>query len=626
MAANDVNLKINLDDYGSVSTIGELKKQLKELKSAALEAGEGSEAFNKISQKAGELNDQIVRVNESISRNTGNAVENATKGLTNLAGVGVGAFQAVQGAMAMFGVESQDLQKTLVALNGAMALSQGLKSLSEAPDIISDATKAISTFALGTDGAALSLKGFKGALVATGIGAFVVALGFAIDYFTKLDSSTEKATESVLDFGKATESAAEKTSDELVKLQSLLAVARDETKSRQDRVKAVKELNELSPKYLGNLTLEGINTKQATDMTNLYTEALLKNAKAIAAKDILADIEKQILLAEPIDEIGKKLFDNQQRLSLGITETEQKFRQSQGTLASFVTTASGFVAQKAALMDTITKNTVDFGNKSSAATEKVIKTTDKLDISFKQFGETSGGVTAKGIENLDGLLFAYDKYNKDIISGSNEIAAVQIENDRRVSQEKEASIQKGFQIAQLGANALMSLNDLITQNELKGLKAGERASVEIQKKQFNRSKVLGIVSTSINTAEAIVSALKVDPSGILSGINAVIGAIQIATIASKQFNPDSGGGSNGNIDTAGIGGSGNSQQPSTFTAPQFFGLGNGTNPNNTPQQSLQVYVLENDITNSQQNVLGYIQTSVLTLGQPENTNGPFGPI
>jgi len=83
--------------------------------------------------------------------------------------------------------------------------------------------------------------------------------------------------------------------EEKVKLDLLLKTARNKNLSDETRKKAIKEINELSPEHLGNLTLEKINTEEARKATDNYTASLLKNAKAQAAKEKLVEIEKQLI-------------------------------------------------------------------------------------------------------------------------------------------------------------------------------------------------------------------------------------------------------------------------------------------------------------------------------------------
>jgi len=127
---------------------------------------------------------------------------------SSLAGV-AGGFSALQGAMALFGNENKDVEQALLKVNAAMALSQGLQAVGESVDsfrqlgaviksttvfqeLNNAATKtaAVVQRAFGVSVETTS-KGFnvlKGAIVATGIGALVVALGLVINNFDAISN------------------------------------------------------------------------------------------------------------------------------------------------------------------------------------------------------------------------------------------------------------------------------------------------------------------------------------------------------------------------------------------------------------------------------------------------------
>jgi TP901 family phage tail tape measure protein len=73
----------------------------------------------------------------------------------------------------------------------------------------------------------------------------------------------------------------------------LMAAAKNENRTLAERKKALEELNKISPEYFGNLTLEKINTQEATEATKAYTEALLEQARVQAAKEKLIELEKE---------------------------------------------------------------------------------------------------------------------------------------------------------------------------------------------------------------------------------------------------------------------------------------------------------------------------------------------
>jgi hypothetical protein len=95
-----------------------------------------------------------------------------------LGGVTAG-FSLAQGVMGAFGVESEQLEKTLLKVQAALAIQQGFQGIREA----------IPSFkALGT-AAKNALAGIKTGIAATGIGLLVVALGTIVAYWDDIKSA-----------------------------------------------------------------------------------------------------------------------------------------------------------------------------------------------------------------------------------------------------------------------------------------------------------------------------------------------------------------------------------------------------------------------------------------------------
>lgn len=87
--------------------------------------------------------------------------------------------------------------------------------------------------------------------------------------------------------------AAQNIAEQKTELEQFLRVARDESESKERRLSALKKINAISPEYLGNLTLEEINTDKATTAINRYIDSIYAMAKAQAAKEQLLEIEKE---------------------------------------------------------------------------------------------------------------------------------------------------------------------------------------------------------------------------------------------------------------------------------------------------------------------------------------------
>jgi hypothetical protein len=112
-----------------------LKKQLreaqKEVEALAAKFGATSDEAVKAAKKAAELKDAIGDAKALTDAFNPDAKFNALSG--SLSGVASG-FSAVQGAMGLIGVDSKNVEATLLKVQSAMALSQGLQGLGEARD------------------------------------------------------------------------------------------------------------------------------------------------------------------------------------------------------------------------------------------------------------------------------------------------------------------------------------------------------------------------------------------------------------------------------------------------------------------------------------------------------------
>lgn len=122
-----IDLIINTAE--SAKSLKDVKNSLKEIKNAMLEAGEGTVEFNKLGKAAGELKDRVDDANEAIKATNPNKFQ----AIASFAGSAAGGVSAVTGAMSLLGVESDNVQKAMMRVQGAMAFSQGIAQLSEMP-------------------------------------------------------------------------------------------------------------------------------------------------------------------------------------------------------------------------------------------------------------------------------------------------------------------------------------------------------------------------------------------------------------------------------------------------------------------------------------------------------------
>ena len=154
-----------------------LKTQLKEATQGLLLArqrfGEFSDEAIEASKKVADIKAEIDAANESaLLFDPGSRFQ----ALTTAATTAAGGIAAVQGAMALFGGESEEVEKALLKVQGAMALSQGLSQLK-------DIGKVGEQLKITFRGVTAGMSNFRRALIATGVGALVAALGLLIANF-----------------------------------------------------------------------------------------------------------------------------------------------------------------------------------------------------------------------------------------------------------------------------------------------------------------------------------------------------------------------------------------------------------------------------------------------------------
>ena len=193
--AKEVSLKIVADASKATEATKGLKQQLKEATKEAqalVASGDtSSKAYKEAAKRVAELKDQLQDFNDEVK-----ALDPGQKFQT-IAGVAssiAGGFQAAQGAMALFGKESKDVEKALLKVQAATALAQGIDQVREFGKYFGLAKDAIGN-------AVRSLFTLKGALQAAGIGLAVTAIGALVTNWKDLVAWIDKTFPSLNGLG-----------------------------------------------------------------------------------------------------------------------------------------------------------------------------------------------------------------------------------------------------------------------------------------------------------------------------------------------------------------------------------------------------------------------------------------
>lgn len=147
-------------------------------------------------------------------------------------------------------------------------------------------------------GAAQAFRVMTAAMMTTPWGLVMAGIAAVVAAFFMFRSETQKtatAQEKLLKLQKDASALAE---DETKRVKVLLKIAQDEKASKEARLKAIKDLNDVSPLYLGNLNLENIATKEATKAVYAYIEAKKKELEITGLLDAIRESQKRQREAE----------------------------------------------------------------------------------------------------------------------------------------------------------------------------------------------------------------------------------------------------------------------------------------------------------------------------------------
>ena len=173
--------------------VRDMNKQIQAYQSIALSAGRETPVGKQALEQAAQLRDRYQDIQNETKRLADDQrnLEGAMQGIST----GVAVYGGVQSAMALAGTESEQLRETLVRLQAAQTLMNSINQVATALEkesalmltLKNVKTKALTIsqtlYTAATGKATKATKAFKAALITSGIGALVVALGAIVAYW-----------------------------------------------------------------------------------------------------------------------------------------------------------------------------------------------------------------------------------------------------------------------------------------------------------------------------------------------------------------------------------------------------------------------------------------------------------
>lgn len=564
--AIDIAYKASVDIGEGAKSLKSLKQEFKETQKELDGLTAGSERYVETLKKLGKVKDNIGDLNDEINAFTPEGKVKAFGTVIN--GVSSG-FQAAAGASALFGSENKDLEKQLVKLQATMAFVDGIKGLTG----LKDGFKILKTEILTNP-----LYLIVGIVYAIGAAMFALKdkvsfIGDAFDALGKVISTVVQAGKDFLDFLGATDFAATKVADSIIKSNERIKNANSDRYDSEISAakRAGKETELIEIAKLGSIT-----------KTNDAVIAQLK-ARKLANGELSEDDQKK--LDELVKE-NKKAYND-------ILDLSDKYNDDKAA------------KDKAAYEKRLDENKKGFAKELEAKqkaedeilrleNEAALKVKAELDQEFK--------------DKLAVEAYQLEQSKLAFQAASDAIDKRKADKDLEAAQDRQR-IQDTLDIAKLSNDSLQGLSDIFFAVKSRNLKKGSKEELEMAKKQFNINKALSLSAAIVSGIQAVQNSLAVSPLTILGvpnpgGIAAFIAttitsAANVAKIAASKFNV-SGGGSMPTVSAPSVGSTPTINAPSQSTTS--LNPDGSVRTNNTAPTSIKAYVVETEITGTQNQV------------------------
>ena len=610
------------------SNLGSLKSQLREAQAevAALsdKFGATSQAAAEAAKKAADLKD---RIQDAKALTDAFNPDAKFTSLTRSIGGALDGFQAFEGALGLIGVESEDLQKTLLKVQSAMAFSQGIQGALEAKDSFIQLGSVVkNAFSAMTTASKAFLVG--------GIGLVIAAVGLIVANYDEWFGASKKVAEQqkrISEQAKEQRENIAKESGEFATLISRLKNTNSGTKEREDLIKKINGQYGTTLKNIKDEAKfqESLNKELASYLEYQKAKYQLQKNEEFIVKNLEKQDELRAKIAKAQKDRDKAIEDGagkqKRTLEEGIITYVNLNEEADKTLAK----ANETISESNKELEAAEKRFNAYGSAANNASKNVDKLTNsgtkyveqqrkdaaKEEKVFFDANVEAFDASAIDINEIDEQLYSdmaardaleiaqMQAHNQEMIDGEIQLqqdltdAAVQGSADRvnaaLAEQQQKEAIQK--QNIDFALQGIAIVKGLFEQNK------------NVQKAAVIAESALGIAKMIISNKTANLGALATPQAILTSGLSAapVIAANNITTglgiaaniLATGKALRALGGGSapsaGGVGGGSGVGGGGMS--------PSFNVVGNsGMNQLAQIQQTpVQAYVVSGEVTSAQ---------------------------
>lgn len=645
-----INLEIK-DNVKSLKT--QYREAVQEVQRLADTYGATSREAAEAAKRAAELKDRIEESKSLTDAFNPDAKFNALSG--SIGGV-LNGFQAYEGALGLIGSESEQLQETLLKVQSAMALSQGIQGALEAKDAFVNLTSVVkNSFSAMTTASKL--------FAVTGIGALVTGVAYLMGAFDDTTQSISKYASAQKTSNDIQQKAIEDSAEELSALNKLQTQINDETLTREQKNLAVKKLQDAYPDLLKNVNAEKLSIGELNKAVALNIKLAEARARVNAAESLRASKYQEILTEEiQLQKEREKIEKERQQLEQDPLKNEQRLlfleRLAEGTQKRInaakeeIKQIDGITKADEALIAKVEEQTKVYETETPKVIKQVKERADytvqlekeqidamedgmqkriallefqqkdeisKIDKNGKKAGELRKAITDRYEKEIEKVRYEFrDRSDRDdqinlekkvatrISTGKLELEAEEAIRTQIYQMNLEQDEKDKARIKQLNEYRVQAVKDgLQTISNLAELFAGK--SEKQQKRAFQVQKAVNIANAVIDTYKAANTALASSPppfNYIAMAAAITAGLVNVKKIASQQFQSSS----------SSSGGGGTPSAPEVAqAAPQFNTIGSsGINQlAQLQQQPVQAYVVSGEVTSAQALDRNRIQNATL---------------
>jgi hypothetical protein len=360
---------------------GENVKSIKaEIKAAKEEAFRLSRQFGEFSPQAIEATKKLAALKdemEDLNNRVAGLNPDRFSAIAGAVGGIASGISAAQGAMALFGSESEDVQKALLKVQGAMALATGVQG-------VIDAQEKFQGLATGAVNAFKQMTGAAKAFMATGLGLLITGVALLISYWDDIKGAISGVSS---EQGKLNEQTNKNLDANKKKLETI------------DKSQNILKAAGKTEKEIRQLKLDQLKVTIANAEVAVKNAKITKDAQVAAAKrnnDILQGVIKSItapiqLLLKTVDMVGEamgKTLNLQKDFNEGLAnmffDPVEVAKEGDKVIAEAENTLLELKDSQAAIILSIQKENADAAKKATDNQKKITEDRAKADAKYAE--------------------------------------------------------------------------------------------------------------------------------------------------------------------------------------------------------------------------------------------------